>query len=600
MTDDTLPRMVRDRVARGGPRPALRVKRQGRYRDISWAQFGQAIRSFALGLLALDLQPGQTVALVGENRPEWAFTDLAILACRGVTVPIYPTATSAQMAYILKQARCRIVVLSDALQFSKLLGIPESLPHLEIAILMEEPEGWHGGRPPEGAHTWNQILVRGQEGRVELLQRLQACLEEARPEELATIIYTSGTTGEPRGVMLSHANILSNCEAMAQVISVGEEDVHLSFLPLSHIFERMAGYYFILSRGATIAYAERLDTLAQDLLAVRPTVLLGVPRVWELFHHRTMKAVERAPGWRRALFAAALRVGHQAWVAGQQGRRPLRVRLLHPLADRLVLRRIRAALGGRIRLACSGGAALPPHLAEFFWSVGVPLLEGYGLTETAPVVACQTPAHVRPGTVGCPVPGVEVKIAQDGEILVRGPNVMLGYWEDPEATAEALADGWLHTGDVGAVDEAGCLAIVDRKKDIIVTSAGKNVAPQLVENRLRADEFIQEAVVVGDDRKYLAALIVPELARLEEHARARGLMWESPEELVARPEIHALYAERIAARLAELAPHEQVRRFALLPAPFSLEAGELTPTLKVRRRIIHTRYAEQIRALYPD
>jgi long-chain acyl-CoA synthetase len=421
------------------------------------------------------------------------------------------------------------------------------------------------------------------------------------PHAPATILYTSGTTGLPKGVLLTHENILSNIRSVLSVFEIGPGDVTLSFLPLCHIFERTAGYYTMLQAGAVISYAESVETVPRDLVQIRPTIVLGVPRFYEKTRDRVLEAVRDAPPARRRLFAWAMRVGGAAADARIAGRRPgplLAAR--HVLADRLVLARLRARTGGRIRFFVSGGAALPPEIARFFWAAGLPILEGYGLSETAPVIAANTFRHVRIGSVGRPVPGVEVRIAADGEILCRGPNVMLGYHELHEETAAAVRDGWFHTGDVGHQDEDGFLFITDRKKDLFKITAGKYVAPQPIEGRLQLNRLVGQAVVVGSRRKHAAALIVPERAALEREAREAGVHADDFESLLRDPRVLALYEGVLREVNASLAAHEKVRRFALLAEPFTIDSGELTPTLKVKRSVVEARYRSRIDAMYGD
>ena len=417
------------------------------------------------------------------------------------------------------------------------------------------------------------------------------------PDRLATIIYTSGTTGEPKGVMLSHGNIASNVLAAAAAIAVSDDDEALSFLPLSHAFERTVACLY-LYRGVTISFAESLDTIARDLQGVRPTMLTGVPRVYEKLHARIHDAVAQAPAVRRALFRWALGVGGAASRASRAGRRaPLATRLQLGVADRLVLSKVRGRLGGRVRFVVSGSAPLNVPVAEFLFAIGVPVVEGYGLTETAPVLTVNPLEAPRTGTVGPAVPGVEIRIAADGEILARGPNVMQGYYGKPEATAEVIAEGWFHTGDIGRLDDDGYLTITDRKKEIIVTAGGKNVAPTPIEAALKRSPIVAEAVLVGNRRPCVTALLVPDFEALalelgtpaERDARA---------EVVSRPEVTSRFAAVVAAVNDDLPRHEQVKEFAALPAEFSIATGELTPTLKVKRRVVEERWADAIEALY--
>jgi long-chain acyl-CoA synthetase len=413
-------------------------------------------------------------------------------------------------------------------------------------------------------------------------------------DDLATIIYTSGTTGEPKGVMLTHGNLMANIAGVRAVLDLGPEDVGLSFLPLCHAFERLVAYFYLV-HGVSIVFAESFNTIARDLQMVRPTVTTGVPRVFEKLHDRVIAKGLEASGLKRRIFQRAVQL---ASVRGRllESGRPLSpwLRLQAAVADRLVYRRVREVMGGRLRFAVSGGAPLRPEIGRFFFGVGIPLIEGYGLTETAPVLTVMPLDAIRFGTVGRPLPNVELRIADDGEVLARGPNVMVGYFGRPDETAQVLRDGWFHTGDVGSVDEDGYLRITDRKKELIVTSGGKNIAPQPIEGALRAHPLIAEAVVIGEQRAFLALLIVPDLAALQ----GRFPDARDAASLQGRQEITAAFQEAVDAINARLAQFERIRRFALLPREFSIEAGELTPTLKVKRRVVEERYRDQIEGLY--
>jgi long-chain acyl-CoA synthetase len=563
-----------------------------RFDDISSAQFLDRTRHASLGLGGLGLQRGDRVALVSESRPEWAIADLGILSAGAVTVPIYPTLSASQAEYILNDSGARIVFASTAEQAAKIAEVRARVPAVEHVIVFDP------GGNDAGALTLAELEQRGARAAAAdpgLFERHRAGAEAVAAGDLATIIYTSGTTGDPKGVMLTHANIVSNVVASREILEVGPDDVALSFLPLSHAFERMVVYLY-LACGVTVVFAESLETIARDLVRTRPTIVTGVPRVYEKIHARVLENVAAAPALRRRLFHWALGVGLRCARARFAGRRPgVWDRIQHGLADRLVFSKIRARTGGRVRYFVSGSAALPPAIAEFFEAAGLRIVEGYGLTETSPVLTVNPPDAPRPGTVGKPIRGVEIRIAEDGEILARGPNIMVGYYRKPEATAEALEGGWFHTGDVGRIDPDGYLLITDRKKDLLVTSGGKKVAPQVLESRLRADALVAEAVLVGEGRKFPAVLIVPDFAALAK--RLAGA--EGPrEELIRRPDVLKLYQEAVDAANRGLAQFEQVKRFALLPKEFTIEGGELTPTLKVKRRVVEERYREVVEGLY--
>lgn len=574
----------------------LKHKVEGQWRDISSHDFRRAVEETSLGLRELGVEKGDRVALLSENRPEWAFVDLATLAAAGVVVPIYATLPPAQALYILNDSEAKVCVASTPVQQKKVAEIRAQARFLRHVVRMDT-----SGAPVPDTLTLDEVRARGREALARDPQAVRRGAAEARPDDLATLVYTSGTTGDPKGVMLSHRNLVSNVEASRQVfMEFGPADVALSFLPLSHIFERMAGYYMMLSSGATIAYAEGVEQVPANMAEVRPTVMCSVPRLYEKMYARINEKVSSDPPARQKIFRWAIGVGRAAFQAQIEKRAPgPLLKLKHALANRLVFGKVKDRVGGRLRVFVSGGAPLAREIAEFFGAAGLTILEGYGLTETSPVITCNRPDDFRPGTVGKPIPGVEVKIADDGEILTRGPHVMQGYYKKPKETAEAIdAEGWFHTGDVGALDRDGFLVITDRKKDIIVTSGGKNIAPQPIENLLKTNAYIAEIVMIGNKRHFPAALVIPKFDDLEKWAREKGVPFTSREELIARPEVVELYDRTVRDLTAHLAPFEKIKKLALLPREFSLETGELTPKLSVKRRVVEQKYKDVIDRLY--
>jgi long-chain acyl-CoA synthetase len=574
----------------------LRYKSGGAWRDISTEEFAGTVRSLALGLESLGVRKGDRVAILSENRPEWTAFDHAVLNLGAVVVPIYPTLLTDQVRYILDNSQSRVLVVSTTAQMEKVLPVLESLPELQKLVILDAPAG---GLPPR-ALPWSALLRDGEARHRADPRRFEAARAAAAPGNLASILYTSGTTGEPKGVMLTHLNFASNVNATLQIIPFSDRDVTLSFLPLTHVFERMVEFAY-LSAGATIAYAESIEAVPQNILEIRPTVVASAPRLFEKVNARIMETVRTSPLGRRLIFGLALKVGKsqaRAMLAGQ--RSPLLVRLLHPVTDHLVFSKVREKLGGRLRFFVSGGAPLSAEIAEFFYAAGIRILEGYGLTETSPVIAVNTLDKTRLGTVGPTLPGVEVKIAGDGEILVRGPNVMKGYFRDEEATREAIKEGWFHTGDIGLLDAGGFLKITDRKKEVLKTSGGKMVAPQPIENLLKSDRFISQAVLIGDRRRFISALIVPDPALLESYARRKQISYRSVEDLIQDPRVLDLYRRRIEAKMAGLPSYETVKKFRLLPGELTQDAGELTPTLKVKRRVIEQKFAGLIESMYEE
>ncbi len=572
----------------------LRYKRDGAWRDVSSEELRATVEELSLGLRALGVERGDRVAILSENRPEWAYADLATLLAAAVDAPVYATLTPAQVLYILNDSESKVAVVSNAAQAAKVAQVRDKAPHLKHVIRMDEQE-------VEGTLSLAEVRAMGRGALAENKDAARKRAALARPEDLATLIYTSGTTGDPKGVMLLHSNLVSNVlGAMAAFSGLGPSDTALSFLPLCHSFERMGGHYLMLYMGVTIAYAESFEKLADNMLEVQPTLMLSVPRLYEKIYARVLEKVAADPPIRQRIFHWGLSVGKRVFKHQVEGSAPpIALRLQHALADALVFKKIRARTGGRLRLFISGGAPLAREINEFFGAAGLLILEGYGLTETSPVITVNTPTANKPGTVGPAIAGVEVKIAEDGEILTRGPHVMKGYYKKPEATAEAIdRDGWFHTGDIGMLDAQGFLVITDRKKDILVTSGGKNIAPQPIENRLKTNKLFAEVVMVGNKRHFPAALVVPNFEPLEKWARQNGLQAASREELIAKVEVVELYEKTIGELSAELAQFEKIKRIALLPREFTLEAGELTPTLKVKRRFVEQKYKELIDRMY--
>jgi long-chain acyl-CoA synthetase len=591
---DTLVQIFLDTVAKHRKPAQFMRKAAGAWESIPADRARADVESLALGLRELGIGRGDRVAIVSENRYEWPVADLAILSLGAITVPVYPTLTGDQCQYLLHHSEAKAVFVSTPAQLAKLRPVTGRLPALRALVAMEPS---HPAGPVE--RSFESVRKRGAElaaGEPGALERMAAELD---PGEVATIIYTSGTTGEPKGAMLTHANIVSNVDACLRVIELRPSDLALSFLPLCHIFERMGGLYAMLRAGVGIAYAESMETVAANAVEVRPTILTGVPRFYEKVHARVMEAGEKSHGLRKVLFRWGLAKGGEAARARFAGKHPpFLVALQARIADRLVGAKIRARVGGRLRFCISGSAPLSAQIMEFFFAIGIPVIEGYGLTETSPVICLNRLGEEKPGSVGPPIPGVEVKIGSEGEILTRGPHVMKGYFRNEAATREAIRDGWFHTGDVGRLDPDGRLTITDRLKDLLVTAGGKKVAPQPLEARLKLSRWISEAVLLGDRRPYVICLIVPDFAVLEAEALTRGWSTASREDLTRRPEVRALYAAEIERLNADLAPFERVKRFELLGRELSQEAGELTPTLKVKRRVITQQFSDTIERLY--
>jgi long-chain acyl-CoA synthetase len=572
---------------------ALRAKRGGRWTAIGYSEMAERVHDLSIGLRELGVRRGDRVAILSENRPEWAIADYACLAARAADVPVYPTLPARQVEYILRDSGAVVVMVSSAAQLEKVLSLRGRLPALAHVIAFDP------GVTGPGVLAWDQVLEQGRAARDRYSDWRSAALEAA-PDDLATLIYTSGTTGDPKGVMLSHGNIASNVTTSVDLFSFTAEDECLSFLPLSHIFERMFGHYCMFHAGVVINYAESIDSVPANMLEIRPHLMASVPRLYEKIYARVLDSVRTSSPLRKRIFAWGREVGEQWAELTIAGRRiPAGLRLQRALADRLVFGKLRARTGGRIRFFISGGAPLSPDIARFFYAAGLPILEGYGLTETSPVMAVNTFRHHRLGTVGKPIPGVEIRIAPDGEIVTRGPNVMCGYFSKPEATAEAIdEEGWFHTGDIGMIDADGFLSITDRKKDLIVTAGGKNIAPQPIENLAKSSKFVSTAVMIGDRRPFPIMLVVPNAVQVKGWTEHKGLPDGDLEQLLALPAVRQKIEREVRMTLRDLAQFEMPKKLLLLPKEFTVEAGELTPTLKVRRRVVEERHRTAIEALY--
>ena len=592
---DTLARMLWRRVDRSGGRPAQMVKQGARWETLDWSQVGTQVRELALGLLALGLRVGEAVAILSRSRVEWVQADFAIFSVGGITVPIYPSYTAEQIAYIINDSEARLLVVEDASQLANVLEVRGRMAGLGRIVVIA---GYEGQDPTR--LSWEALRQLGRDHAATFGAVLAARVADADPKQVATIVYTSGTTGPPKGVVQTHENHLAMLASVTQVAPARPGDVHVLFLPLAHSFGRLEAFMGVYL-GLTTAFAESPDKLGDDIREVRPHFLVAVPRVFEKVHAKILADVQAGPRLKRGVFAWAMRVGRQLSERRMTGR-PVSARLAlrHGLAHRLVFARLQAALGGRLRFAVSGGAALSPETAAFFHAAGILILEGYGLTESCPVLTFNRLDRFRFGSVGQPVPGVEIRLAPDGEILARGPNIaMRGYWKRPEASTETFgADGWLRTGDIGRIDEDGFVFITDRKKDLIVTSGGINIAPQTVESLLRSDPFISQALVYGDGRPYPVALVTVNPEAAAGLARSRGIPWTDHARLSQLPEVTARVERIIAEKNAHLQSYARIKRFAVLPAELTEEAGEVTPTQKLKRKRVAEKYANVLESLY--
>jgi long-chain acyl-CoA synthetase len=595
-TPRTLNELYFRALERFGARPiAVRAKRGGEWFALSYRELADRVQDLSIGLMEMGIRPGDRVAILSENRPEWAIADYACLTARCTNVPIYPTLPSRQAEFNLRDSGASAVFVSSREQMEKVLEARERLPALRHVITFDEDA------TGPNVLGLEQVYACGRAARARR-PSWQAEALAADIDDIATLIYTSGTTGEMKGVMLTQGNIASNVTTCCTMFSFSQDDECLSFLPLSHIFERMFGHYSMFHSGVLINYAEHVDTVAADMQRWRPTLMASVPRLYEKIYGRVLDQVRSSSPPRQRIFHWAKRTGEEA-VDRRLARRPLSLGLAlkHWFADRLVFAKLRARTGGRLRFFISGGAPLSADIAKFFHAAGMPILEGYGLTETSPVIAVNTFQHTRIGTVGRPIPGVEVRIADDGEVLTRGPNVMAGYYQKPQATADAVdPDGWFHTGDIGQLDTDGFLCITDRKKDLIVTAGGKNIAPQPIERLAKTSKYVSNAVMLGDRRRFPIMLIVPNFQTVAAWAAQQGIPAADGAGLLARAEVRQEMERAVRATLKDLAHFEIPKKLLFLPQDFSVETGELTPTLKVRRRVVEERHRLAIEALYSE
>jgi long-chain acyl-CoA synthetase len=578
----SLPAMFFARAAERGNRPFLWAKRGGTYQPMDWAEAARTVNRLARGLVALGVAPGDRVALAAENRPEWVIADFAIMSAGAITVPAYTTNTVDDHRHIFGNSGARVAIASKPPLSERVAAAAAQVPSVQAVVAMEGPL-------PEGAHAWNAVLALGDAQPDDISQRI-AALE---PDDIACIIHTSGTGGLPKGVLATHRNIAANCAGafhLLEMIGLSDE-VFLSFLPMSHSYEHTAGLMFPISIGAQIYFAEGAETLAANLVEVRPTIMTAVPRLYETMHTRIRRGIERERGLKRRLFEQAVTLGRKRLADQELG---LRERLADRVLEKLVREKVRARFGGRLKAMVSGGAPLNPEIGGFFLALGVQLLQGYGQTEAAPVIACNPPGRIQIDSVGPPLRGVEIKIAEDGEILVRGDNVMKGYWNDPEATARTIADGWLATGDIGHLDVRGYLRITDRKRDFIKNSGGDMLAPAKIEGALTLADEIAQAMVFGDQRPHLVAILVPD----PDFAAAHAGRDPDLAALAADPEFIRKLGDIVARINATLPAIERVRRFVIASEPFTTANGQMTPTLKIRRHAIRAAYADALEGLY--
>jgi long-chain acyl-CoA synthetase len=589
--------MLRSNATKFSSRLALKYRKQGTFATLTYAAYYERALMAARGLGKMNVTAGDRIAILSENRAGWVIADMGILCAGAVTVPIYPTNTPEQIEQTLNHSGARIVFVSGKFQYTKLLKVRGALPGLELVVSFERFLG-DASLP---VTTFYQLSEIDSPITDEEKKSIEAGIDRIKPEDMLTLIYTSGTTGVPKGVMLSHNNILTNTRYLTeQSEAIDENDVLLSFLPLSHILERTAGYYMTIRNGALMTFADSIEKVPENMMEIRPTVMVSVPRLFEKIYHRIFENAHQMSPLKRSLFHWAVDVGKKYVAATYITKKPSSLlNLKYALADRLIFSKIRARFGGNMKLFCSGGAPLDKTINEFFWVIGIPIFEGYGLTETSPALCFNNFQNIRFGSVGVALDETEFKIAEDGEILARGPQIMLGYYNNPVATAEAIVDGWFKTGDIGHIED-NFVFITDRKKELIITAGGKNIAPQPIENELKMDKYVTSAFVYGDRKPYITALIVPNIERLLELAKEKHINYYELEDLVMHEPVQKLFEQRLAEINSRLAPYETIKKFVLLPHDFSIEGGELTPTMKLKRKVIYEKYKHRIEDMYAD
>jgi long-chain acyl-CoA synthetase len=583
----------------------MRVKRHKTWQELTGAQLDERVRNVALGLVGLGISAGERVALLAESCPEWCITDYAILACGAINVPIYPTQSVDQVKFILENSGAKILFLSNQKQLKRIKAALDALgKNAPRLIIFEYREESREEFSRQNVMPLEDLERLGSQERTRQPGQYQPMIEKAQSDDLATIIYTSGTTGEPKGVMLSHRNLVTDALRSGECFDLHENDIALSFLPLAHVFERTVQYIY-MNLGVPVCFARGVEYVAEDIKEVHPTVVTAVPRLFEkILATIHKKAADGTPTQQR-IFQRAMKVGREVAVLSDQRKPiPLLTSIQYKLADSLVFSKWRDAVGGRLRFFVSGGAALPNEIALAFSGAGILILQGYGLTETSPVVAVNRFRNNRFGTIGQAIPGIRVRTAEDGELLVSGDIVMEGYYRNAEETEKVISrddDGtvWLHTGDIATIDDDGFIRITDRKKDLIKTSLGKYIAPQMIENMIRAIPMVEQVIVIGNQRKYPAALIIPGFDGLKNYAESLAIDTRDKAELVRHPRIIEFFKKKVDEVTRDLAPYEKIKKIALLDREFTIEGGELTPTLKVRRKFVEEKYREQIDALYP-
>lgn len=592
----SIPAILKDNARKYASRTAISYNKRGVFLSLTYEEFYERVLMLARGLKRAGIQPGDRVAIFSENRLGWAISDFGIQAAGGITVPIYATNTGKQAAYVINHCEAKIVFVSTVTQYEKLYSIRDQIPNVELVISYER----FMGERSFPVYTQYQLSEVERTLTEEEKSAIEQQIDAIKQEDIITIIYTSGTTGVPKGVLLTQRNIMINAtHGLTRVGTSKTPQTFLSFLPLSHVLERTGGYYTTLLSGNHIAFAENVQKVMENMMEIRPTNMVSVPRLFEKIYSRIYENVHQASAFKRNLFHRAVEVGREYVQKKYVNKEPLGLlELKYKMFDKLVFKKVRERFGGKLQYFVCGGAPLDKTINEFMWIIGLPVFNGYGLTETSPAITLSSFDVIRFDSVGKPLPETEVKLAEDGELYVKGPQVMCQYYKNDEATRDTLEDGWFKTGDIAQIDEQGYVYIIDRKKELIVTAGGKNIAPQPLENELKLDKYISQAYVYGDRKPYLVALLTPNLERLIDLARELNLNYIDFEELVNNERILEIYSGRMAAYNQSLPPYKTIKRFALLPREFTIEGGELTPTLKLKRKEIYNKYKDTIEELY--
>ena len=592
----SIPAILKENAARYSERTAISYKRSGVFLSLTFKEFYERVLMLARGLCKAGMKPGDRVAIFSENRLGWAISDFGIQSGLGVTVPIYATNTGAQAAYIINHCEAKIVFVSTKEQYEKLLSVKDQIPSVELVISYER---FMGDRsfPVYTQYQLSEVSTALTEEEQHQIERL---IDQLTPDDILTIIYTSGTTGVPKGVLLTQFNVMCNAQyGLKKLGTLSDQETFLSFLPLSHVLERTGGYYATLLSGHHVAFAEDVKKVMENMVEIRPTCMVSVPRLFEKIHSRIHESVHQMSPLRKSIFHQALRIGREYVNRKYVRKEPVGLLgLQYQFFDRIVFKKIRNRFGGKLRSFICGGAPLDQTINEFMWTIGIPVYNGYGLTETSPALTLSSLGEVRFDSVGKVLDDTELKVAEDGELLVKGPQVMKGYYKNEEANAKSFEDGWFKTGDIARIDDEGFVYIIDRKKELIVTAGGKNIAPQPIENEMKLDKYISQAIVFGDKKPYLVALITPNLERLIDFAREENINYLDIYGLVKSERIKKLYTERIDQINKKLPSYSTIKQFGLVPREFSIEGGELTPTLKLKRKEIHSKYQQLIDEMY--